>query len=241
MGLVTLTGLVLESTNVGEFDKRLVILTKETGKITCFAKGARRPNNHLVAACSPFCFGTFEAFEGRNSYHLSKADIKNYFRDLTMDFDKVCMASYFCEMAGYLSVEGGDEKQRLLLLYQSLRALESGKFSLNLLRDIYELKTLAIDGEYPNVFSCMKCGSKEKITTFSIKYRGCFCKNCREADSGLDLSQSVLYAMQFIISTPIKNLFTFTLNEATEQELTRILTSYRLNYTEHKYKSEEFL
>ena len=144
MGLVTLTGLVLYSSDVGEFDKRLVILTKEAGRITAFAKGARRPNNPLVAACSPFCFGVFDAFEGRNSYHISKANISNYFRDLVLDYDKVCLGSYFLEVADFLSVEGMDERNRLALLYQSLKALESGKFSHRLLKNIYDLKTIHI-------------------------------------------------------------------------------------------------
>ena len=140
MGLVTITGIVLSSSDVGEFDKRLVILTKESGRVTAFAKGARRPNNPLVAACSPFCFGTFDAFEGRNSYHISKANITNYFRDLVTDYEKVCLGSYFLEVADYNSVEGVDEKARLALLYQSLKALESGKFSNRLLKNIYDLK-----------------------------------------------------------------------------------------------------
>ena len=241
MGLVTLTGLVLSSSDVGEFDKRLVILTKEAGRITAFAKGARRPNNPLVAACSPFCFGVFDAFEGRNSYHISKANISNYFRDLVLDYDKVCLGSYFLEVADFLSVEGMDERNRLALLYQSLKALESGKFSHRLLKNIYDLKTWVIDGEYPNVFNCTCCGKKENLTAFSLKRHGMLCKECAKLESGAIISNSTLYTMQFIVSSSIEKLYTFVLNGETEEELTRILDAYRLNYRSHKYKSEEFL
>ena len=40
MGLVTITGIVLSSSDVGEFDKRLVILTKESGRVTAFARAS---------------------------------------------------------------------------------------------------------------------------------------------------------------------------------------------------------
>ncbi|MBE5911538.1 DNA repair protein RecO [Pseudobutyrivibrio sp.] len=241
MGLVTITGIVLSSSDVGEFDKRLVILTREAGRVTAFAKGARRPNNSLVAACSPFCFGTFEAFEGKNSYHLSRANISNYFRDLATDYDKVCLGSYFLEVADFRAVEGVDETPRLALLYQSLKALESGKFTNRLLRNIYDLKTWVIDGEYPNVFQCMKCKTTENLKLFSIKHHGMICSSCGELESGVEISNSTLYTMQFIVSSKIEKLYTFVLNEETEEELTRILASYRLNYMSHKYKSEEFL
>ena len=241
MGLVTLTGLVLSCSDVGEFDRRMTILTREQGRITAFAKGARRPNNPLVAACSPFCFGTFIAYEGRNSYHVSKADITNYFRSLVTDYDKVCLGSYFLEVADHLSVEGLDERPRLALLYQSLKALESGRFSHNLLRDIYDLKTWVIDGEYPEVFSCIKCGSKDQLDTFSVKLHGTLCHKCSLTEPGTAISPSTLYAMQYIVSSGIEKLYTFVLNEETEAELTRILASYRINYRTHKYKSEDFL
>ncbi len=241
MGLVTLTGIVLSCSDVGEFDRRLVILTKESGRVTAFAKGARRPNNPLVAACSPFCFGTFEAYEGRSSYHVTKANISNYFRDLVMDYDKVCLGSYFLEVADFLSVEGVDERMRLALLYQSLKALESGKFSHRLLKNIYDLKTWVIDGEYPNVFSCMMCGKKEELKAFSVKHHGMLCRACASRGAGTDISSSTLYTLQFIVSSKIEKLYTFVLNNETEEELTRILSAYRLNYRSHKYKSEEFL
>ncbi len=241
MGLVSLTGIVLSSSDVGEFDKRLVLLTKEDGRVTAFAKGARRPNNPLIAACSPFCFGTFEAYQGRNSYHISRASISNYFRDLVTDYEKVCLGSYFLEVADHLSVEGVDERPRLGLLYQSLKAIESGKFSHQLLRNIYDLKTWVIDGEYPNVFSCMACGKKDNLQFFSVKRHGVLCKDCAKEEPGTEISNSTLFAMQYIVSSKLEKLYTFVLNNETEEELTRILAAYRLNYRSHKYKSEEFL
>ena len=67
------------------------------------------------------------------------------------------------------------------------------------------------------------------------------CRSCGNLESGTDISGSTLYAMQFIVSSKIEKLYTFVLNNETEEELTRILASYRLNYMSHKYKSEEFL
>lgn len=73
------TGIVLKQTPFGEYDRIVSLLTREKGKITAFARGARKPGNRLAAATNPFAFGTFRLYDGRTSYTISEADIQNFF------------------------------------------------------------------------------------------------------------------------------------------------------------------
>lgn len=236
-----MTGMVLGAIPIGDYDKRITLLTRERGKITAFVRGCRRQNSSMLAAGNPFAFGEFEIYQGRSTYNVAKASISHYFRELAEDYDTVCMGYYFLEVAEYYAQENMDEAERLKLLYQTLRALASGRFPMRLVQDVYELKTMAINGEYPNVFSCLRCGKTEGLTHFSMRLRGCVCTDCQREAGGSPMDASLLYAMQFIITTPVERLYTFVLSPEVEEELHRLLTAYRRNYQGHAFKSEEFL
>ncbi len=145
---VGLTGMVIRSTPAGEADRRLVILTRERGKITAFARGARRPGSPLMACGRTFAFGVFRLYEGRDAYSLRGAEITNYFEEIAMDMEAACYGSYFLELADYYSRENLDGTEMLKLIYQSLRALLKPSIPNALIRRIYELKSMVINGEY---------------------------------------------------------------------------------------------
>ena len=149
------TGMVLSGIPVGEYDKRVVILTRERGKISAFARGARRPKSSLIAASEPFTFGEFELYRGRDSYTISSVNVKNYFSDIREEVEDIYMGMYFCEVAEYVTMENMDTREILKLLYQSLRALKVPSLSRELVRRIYEFKLIALNGEAPRLFACI--------------------------------------------------------------------------------------
>ncbi len=208
---IKLTGMVLKTVPIGEYDRRVVILTKERGKISAFAKGARRPNSRLSAAASPFSFGEFRIYEGRSSYNISEADISNYFEGLREDYEGACYGIYFLEVMDYYTRENNDEVQMLKLLYQSLRALQLPSLPDELVRYIFELKALILNGEYPGL------------------------------PEGRQYLDSTVYAVNYIAGSTVEKLYTFTVTEEVLAELKEIAGGFRKRFVDREFKSLEVL
>lgn len=242
MNQVTVMGMVLSAVPIGEYDKRVVILTKEKGKISAFARGARKPGNALSGMINPFSFGEFTIYEGRTSYTLMSASISNYFAGLREDMEGAYYGFYFLEIASYYCKEANDEREMLKLLYQTLRAILNSKIPNRLIRYIYELKTICINGEGPQVFQCVICGDRERPGEFSTLKGGKVCRHCLQGiHDGLELSESTWYTLQYIESTKVEQLYNFTVSDLVMKELSMVMGRYMDVYVDHAFKSLEIL
>jgi len=236
------TGMVLSAMPVGEYDKRIVLLTKELGKISAFAKGARKPNSALLACSQPFSFGEFSLYAGRSSYTVISADISNYFPELRDDINSVYYGMYFCEFSEYITKENNDEKEILKLLYQTLRALAKKTIDFPLIRLVFEFKIMALSGMAPQVFKCVKCERTSDKYRFSAASGGLLCENCADFDKkSLRLNTSSVYALQYIISKEVEKLYTFRVSGEVLNELTACARQYLTHYLGHEFKSVELI
>lgn len=237
----TVMGMVIASQNIGETDRRIVLLTRNKGKISAFARGAAKPKNPLVSATQPFTFGEFFVYPGRDSYTVTRAEGLKHFDFVRKSLDKYYYASYMCELAGYYTRENLDASDVLLLLYRSFQALMADVLEDRLIRYIYEWRILLINGEMPNVFRCRKCGG-EDVTHFSVPGQCVFCEGCaKEYDNSEKMLPSVLHTLKYIASVPLDKLFSFKLSEEVFTQFKEITDRYLQTYRRYDFNSLHFI
>lgn len=204
-------GMVLKAEPMGEYDRRVVLLTKDRGKISAFARGARRQGNRLSASTDLFAFGEFKLYPGKNSYTITDASISNYFEGFRDQFNEAMYGMYFLEVMDYQTRENNDEREMLKLLYQSLRAVLHDAYDNRLVQVIFEIKTMALMGEFNQMLD-------------ENKYR-----------------PGTLYAVDYIVRHRVEDLFKFSVEEEILKELVTISREEKALRWNHGFKSEEML
>lgn len=208
---IQLTGMVISAQPAGDYNKRIVIVTGEAGKITAFARGARKPGSKFCGTTEPFCFGEFKLIRGKDAYTLIDANISRHFEELRVDYEATILGSYFMEIADYYSRENVEAYELLNLLYASFLALCSDRFDRRLVRAIYEIKALVIEGEFPGV------------------------PNDRVYDDTIN------YLIDRIVSSSIRELYSFSVGEETLLDLVHIGKLLVDRFMDKRFKSLDLL
>ncbi|MCR5205667.1 MAG: DNA repair protein RecO [Lachnospiraceae bacterium] len=250
-GEITLTGIVLSSMPIGDYDRRVSILTCEKGRISAFARNARRPMSSLRAVSMPFTFGKFSIFSGRDAYSVNSCEDTVFFDSLSSDIGKMYHAMYFCELMSFFTRENSEEREQVKLLFTALKVLRDGKIPCSFARRIFELRCLANYGEAPNIFECSVCSKKEdsKKWLFDIKQGTIKCENCAgikstSSNNGINtlvIPETVRYAMHYTITSPYKTLFGFKLIPEMEERFTKAVDAIIKNHVDKPLKTLEIL
>ena len=214
---ITVQGIVLDTSLVKEYDKRIVLLTVELGRITVFANGARRKNSQFTAVCQKFVMGEFVIRPGsQNSYSLVNATISDNFINLSYDIEKLAYASYACELVGYFTHEGVRAKDELNLLYVTFKAILNEKPSLTMIKSVLECKLMHIEG------------------ILSIEA-------LRDTYKPNKISEETEYIVNYILSRKISELYSFDVSEKIVEELEKIVSKYLKKECDRHFKSLDIL
>ncbi|WP_273323212.1 DNA repair protein RecO [Vallitalea guaymasensis] len=243
MNEIKTKGIVVSEMPIGENDKRIVIITKDKGKITAFARGARKTNSMFLAGSQLFCYGEYILYKGKaSSYNVKQIQIIESFHGIRKDIDLLAYGLYVLEFATFITQENVPNKPLMKLMLKTLQILVRKVIDYDLTMRIFELKAMSYIGYTPNVINCVNCGEQYDKYSFSIKLGGIVCKNCsNEQKYVIRINNSTIYTMRYILATSVEKLFSFQVNETIKYELTLIMKKYIEYHLNHKFKSLDFL
>lgn len=239
MGTIKTKGIILSESKMNDYDKMLTILTPN-GKIGCAAKGARRPKSLLMAGTQFLCFGEYLLYQGTNSYHMNSCDTIELFYPIRMDLDKLKYASHVTKIINDVTDENQNTYKILQLFLNTLYMISQTDKDLNFIISVFKLRLLCLLGFMPEIHKCTQCKTQENLSYFSLRDNGFKCEHCGKVDKGaIQLSDSTKIAIQYIVLTEAKKIFSFNISEENLKELNLIIKLYFNEKLEKEYKLEE--
>lgn len=210
------------------------------GKISCIAKGARRPKSALLAGTQMFCFGEYLVFKGSQTYHINSVEPIEVFYNLRIDLDKLKYAVHINKIVQDVTHENQNCYKILQLLLNTLYTISETEKNLDMILGIFKLRLLCILGFTPQVVTCTNCNEKENLAYFSIKDNGLKCKICGKQDtSAIAISESTCNAIIYTVTAPAKKLYSFNLKEDSLEEFKLVTKLYFNEKLEKEYKLED--
>ncbi len=192
--IVTTDAVILRGMNFRDSSKILTLYTKEFGRLSVLAKGARTAKSRFGGAIEPLSYVTAVLYkkESRDLHLLSHCDIVRPFRSLTDDLERMAAAMAIVELLQ--AVSHGEERNYPLfdLLVNSLESINGAtKNAMNALY-LFEVRLLEILGFRPEFGRCAGCGratddvQSEKLTV-NLSEGGVFCPACSARGRGLEM------------------------------------------------------
>ena len=155
------SGLVLRQTVTKETDLILTVLTPDLGKIPVIARGARRKNSRLAAACQLLAYSELTVYQKGAWYMLDEASTIELFDGVRQDFENLALASFFAELTESVAEEGSPAPELLRLLLNALYALGVLHKEPLLVKTAFTLRLLALAGFEPLADGCAVCGAAD--------------------------------------------------------------------------------
>lgn len=242
MRSIKTSGIVIAENSLGDSDKILTILTPNLGKISCVAKGAKRPKSMLMAGSQLLCFGEYVLHKSNDMYNIQSCDPIEIFYQIRVDLEKLNYAATITKIITDVTTENQNNYHILKLFLNTLYIISESDKNLDFIISIFKIRLLKILGYAPNVNECTSCGTKEDLTEFSIKDDGLKCTACAKQDKGaIKLSEGSRYAIIYSLKADPKKIFSFTISEQALKEFELVSRIYFNEKLEKEYKVEKLL
>ncbi len=198
---------VLKTTPYSETSLVVRVFSRDYGKFSLMAKGARRPKQNLESVLAPPNQIQLDVLyrDGRELQILTRAEFDRRFTIFSTDLVRSTAALLAVEMLDR-SVHDADPHPLLYrLITATLGALDDGEIAPTILIDFYQLHLANQLGFAPQLEHCVICGNDLEAAILDQVNGDLTCVNCGGGGSG-QLDHKVISYLLWLRSTHITKL-----------------------------------
>ncbi len=235
-------GIVLRTMEYSETDLLVTIYSKEQGKFSAIAKGARKVKSSLRGAVQPFMCSEFAVLPGRNLSIITQAVVINPYLGLRDDLSKIAYASYLLELVQLGTEENKVHADLYYLLQAALVLLELGQDA-ELTARFFELRFLDILGYRPYLAGCVNCRRRVQNSKFVLSpvKGGILCSSCGSGASLPVMNAGTVLMMEKLLQVPLTQLPNLKINKVSKSEMDQALQIYLQYHIERFSKARGLL
>jgi DNA repair protein RecO (recombination protein O) len=158
------TAIIIRRLNYSETDKILTLYSRELGRFTAIAKGARKTVSRLSGATELLTCTSFNLATGKTMDVVTQTEVRESFSALRQDLVRLAHGLYFADLVDH-SVEDREPNPVLYdLLITGLHLVQAAP-SPELVARWFELQLLGDLGYLPNLYQCAVCHEDVTIVT----------------------------------------------------------------------------
>ncbi|MCP8967161.1 DNA repair protein RecO [Ectobacillus ponti] len=234
-------GVVIRTTDYGETNKIVTFYTRELGKISAMARGAKKPKSRLASITQPFTHGYFLVQMGSGLGTLQQGEMLSSMREIREDLFVTAYASFVIELTDKATEDKKRNPFLFELLLQTLQYMNE-EVDPEILALLYQTKMLPVLGLHPAWDACAICRQSDDFAAFSVREGGFLCKAHAAQDPySFPISEAAAKLLRLFYHFDLNRLGNVSVKPETKRQMRKILNAYYDEYGGIYLKSRRFI
>ena len=223
------------------------LYSREFGKLSVLAKGARRPKSPFEAALDllSICRVVFVSKSADALDILTEAKLERRFRGADHGLLRLYCGYYVSELVDRLTDKGEKQPEVYDLVTESLDRLQTLEADPGAVTLRLELGMLRLLGHLPSWQQCAQCGvnvEEEQGVIFGVNYGGVLCERCRQGARNLmRISSGARKTLEEFSREDWRNVNLDAVPDTFRKAVRAVLRRYLESLLDRKFQLHEYL
>ncbi len=198
--IVTTDALILKGMKYRETSRILTMFTRDCGKVSVIAKGARAQGSRFYGALDPLSHVRLVMYkkDSRDLQFLSQCDLLDSHRTLSCSIEHMPFGLAVIELLNITTHQDEINIPLFELTLQTLRSMNAATKNAVLALYYFEMKIIEILGFRPQLDRCAICGlGREEDEEFTMGFGGIVCTGC-SSNNQFQVSRSAVEMLRYL-------------------------------------------